>query len=287
MNKNNDNLLEDNWEGRLIDYSMGAMSPADAQEFERQLNECRVQVKLADHYAQVVGWMGAAATPAEPPSGHKNRLMSRIATKQQATPQEQVAAQAVITQPIPLAPVLEAEPEMAPYAGTTEAPSSTPVTSLDEYRERRRVGRAPLWIGAAVAVLALLVLAGWMSALLSRPYVPDGYKAIAVQSQPDAPQSSGVLFYNPDRPEAYFLANGLQALSADKVYEMWLLPKGGGNPIPAGIFNASTGGTARHEIQAPASMGQYEGVAVSLENAPGGTTVAGPIVLVGQYSPNN
>jgi anti-sigma-K factor RskA len=96
-----------------------------------------------------------------------------------------------------------------------------------------------------------------------------------------------VLFYNPERRDAYFYAEGLQALDAQKVYEMWLLPKGGGDPVAAGIFNAGGGGTARHEIQAPAEMGQYAGVAVSLENAPGGKVVGGPILLMGQYSTSN
>lgn len=285
MNNNDDNLLEDTWEARLIDYSMGTMPPAEAQEFERQLNECRVHVKLADHYAQVVGWIGAAAAPAEPPGGHKSRLMSRLAD----TPQERATTQltgAPLTSP-QFGPSLEMEPSMAAYQGTTQPSEPRPVARLDEYRARRSVGPRALWTGAAVAVLALLVLAGWLSSFLGRPYIPPGYRAIAVQSQPGAPESTAVLLYRADRRDAYFYADGLQALSADKVYEMWLLPKGGGNPVPAGIFNAGTGGAARHDIQAPADMGQYMGVAVSLEDAPGGTVVAGPILLMGEYDSNN
>ncbi|HEY0072086.1 MAG TPA: anti-sigma factor [Chloroflexia bacterium] len=286
VNNNDDNMLEDNWEGRLIDYSMGTMSPADAQEFERQLNECRVHVKMADHYTQVVGWMGAAATPAEPPSGHKVRLMSRIA----ATPQEQGAAEPdadAVLEPLPFPPTLQTGPAMTAYSGTSERVEAAPVTNLEEYRARRAGRPRTLWIGAVAAVLALLVIAGWLSSFLGRPYLPTGYQVIAVQSQPGGPNTTAVLFYNPERRDAYFSADGLQVLDAQKVYEMWLLPKGGGNPIPAGIFNAGNSGSAWHEIQAPADMGQYAGVAVSLENAPGGTVVAGPILLVGQYDTTN
>ncbi|MDQ5824688.1 MAG: anti-sigma factor [Chloroflexota bacterium] len=289
MNNSNDNTLEDNWESRLIEYSMGTMSPADAQAFEQQLNECRVHVKLADHYTQVVGWMGAAATPAEPPSGHKTRMMARLA----ATEQEQAPATTDARpsrEPIPLHAV-GTGPNMTAYSGSS-GPSGeaepAPVTSLDEYRTKRASRPRALWIGSAAAMLALLVVAGWLSSVLGRPYVPDGTLTVAVQSQPGAPENSGgVLFYNPQSREAHFYANGLQALSADQVYEMWLLPKGGGNPVPAGIFNAGTSGAARHAIQAPAAMGDFAGVAVSVEKAPGGTVVGGPIILVAQYETQN
>lgn len=287
MNNNKDNLLEDNWEGRLIDYSMGTMSPGEAQEFERQLEECRVHVKLADHYMQVVGWMGAAATPAEPPGGHKSRLLSRVAATPQAAPEEHRTAALVAgaaAEPIPFAPRTTAGPAMTAYSGKDAQGVPSSVADLDEYRARRAGRSRVLWSGAAVAVLALLVLAGWLSSVLARPYLPEGYKAIAVQNQPGGSASSAVLFYNPGRRDAYFQADGLQVLDAQKVYEMWLLPKGGGDPIPAGIFNAGGGGKVWHEIQAPADMAQYAGVAVSLENAPGGKVVAGPILLMGQYS---
>jgi anti-sigma-K factor RskA len=283
---NNDNMLEDNWESRLIEYSMGTMSPADAQDFERQLNECRVHVKLADKYTQVVGWMGAAATPAEPPSGHKTRMMARLSatSQEQATP---IPAGTATMEPIPLR-ASGVEPTMTTYGASSATKETAPVTSLDEYRTKRAAGPRALWIGSAAAVLALLVVAGWLSSFLGRPYVPAGTIPVAVQSQPGAPASSGgVLFYNPESREAHFYANGLQTLSADQVYEMWLLPKGGGNPVPAGIFNTGTAGTARHDIRAPAAMGDYAGVAVSVEEAPGSTVVGGPIILMGQYETQN
>lgn len=289
VNNTNDNTLEDNWESRLIEYSMGTMSPADAAEFEHQLNECRVHVKLADHYTQVVGWMGAAATPAEPPGGHKTRMMARLA----ATAQEQSPSASAATlsrEPIPLH-AEGTEPSMTAYRGSggfSGAAEPAPVASLDEYRTKRASVPRAVWIGSAAAVLALLVVAGWLSAFLGTPYVPDGTRTVAVQTQPGAPESSsGVLFYNPASREAHFYANGLQVWSADQVYEMWLLPKGGCNPVPAGIFNAGTSGTARHAIQAPTALGDYAGVAVSVEKAPGGSVVGGPIILVGQYETQN
>ena len=288
MNTNDDNLLEDSWESRLIDYSMGAMNAADAAEFERQLNECRVHVKLADHYTQVVGWMGAAVTPAEPPTGHKNRLMSRLtSTPQEAAAVTPLVGSNVATEPVPLARTLAAEPPITAYDGTRGTEAEVIPVRLDEYRARRSVGNRTLWIASAAAVVALMVLAGWLSTFLSRPNISPGTEVIAVQAQavPGYENTSAVLLWNPNTREAYFYANGLQQLSADQVYEFWLL-QAGGNPVPAGIFNAGSGGTARHELHA-VDLATYAGVAVSVEKAPGGNAPAGPIIMVGQYGTPN
>jgi anti-sigma-K factor RskA len=213
--------------------------------------------------------------------------MSRVAATPQAAPGEQGIATLVAgaaAEPIPFVPRTTAATGMTAYSGKDVQGQPSPMTDLDEYRARRAGRSRVLWSGAAVAALVLLVLAGWLSSFLGRPYVPPGYRAIAVQNQPGGSASSAVLFYDPARRDAYFQADGLQALDAQKVYEMWLLPKGGGDPVPAGIFNAGGEGRAWHEIQAPADMAQYAGVAVSLENAPGGKVVGGPILLMGQYS---
>src|SRR5207253_2764377 len=102
VNPEADNNLED-WEAKLAEYSLGVMEPGDAAEFERQLSECRVHVALAQQYTQVISALGYAAPPAEPPSGHRARFMSRLSATAQEIPSVGAAAPISIPASVPIA----------------------------------------------------------------------------------------------------------------------------------------------------------------------------------------
>ena len=109
------NIPEDNWESKLIDYTLGVMDSGEAEQFALSLAECRQHVQLAQQYEQTMGWIGAAAKAVEPPVGHQARLMARIG----ATPQSSTGA--------PTVPVLLA---------TSEATVSRQVLTLRRHRRR-------------------------------------------------------------------------------------------------------------------------------------------------------
>src|SRR3954468_19052719 len=92
------NASHDEWEAQLIDYSVGAMEPEEAASFEERLAECRRHVLLARDYGTVAGMLGTAVPAADPPAGHRSRLMSRVSATPQAsattiTPAEPAPAQ--------------------------------------------------------------------------------------------------------------------------------------------------------------------------------------------------
>lgn len=58
-------------------------------------------------------------------------------------------------------------------------------------------------------------------------------------------------------------ASNLPAAQAGKLYEMWVIPKGGA-PRPAGLFQ-SEGGTAMHILSGPLDVGTLGAIAVTLE----------------------
>ncbi|HEX9990640.1 MAG TPA: anti-sigma factor [Chloroflexia bacterium] len=294
---------EDDWQAQLTDYVFGAMAPAEAAEFERKLEECRTHVALAREYSEVVGILGASIPPAEPPAGHKSRLMARIA----ATPQERPAT---VTQPddvatlgaganpvsLPLKPLAPAQP--APTSGAT-------ITDLGAYRERRnRTLALPIFAAAAAAIILLVGLWGFslqqrlneteaalatersnLNVARATLNIPPGYVAFPVQGNGPQPDASAVVFFNPETNQASLLANGLQPLPAGKVYELWLLPPGfpDENPVAAGVFTVNERGQAQHKADAPSRLREYAGVAVTVEDDPGVKFPAGPIVLVGNY----
>jgi anti-sigma-K factor RskA len=100
----------------------------------------------------------------------------------------------------------------------------------------------------------------------------------------NAPQPQGKTFYLRNKGRLIFLANNLPQLPAEKIYELWLIPKTGA-PIAAGLFKPDARGGAS-VVNPPLPVGvEAKTFAVTLEpdsgshEAPRGTFV---IVGIGE-----
>ena len=78
-----------------------------------------------------------------------------------------------------------------------------------------------------------------------------------------------------------FQANNMEPLQPAKVYELWLIPANGGNPIPAGTFHPDERGYASI-IMPPLPKGvEAKAFGVTIENEGGSQTPTMPIIMVG------
>jgi len=94
------------------------------------------------------------------------------------------------------------------------------------------------------------------------------------------PQPQGKAIYVRDRASLIFLASNLQALPAQKAYELWLIPTSGA-PIPAGVFKPDAHGSAT-VINPPLPPGvQAKGFAITVEPESGSAAPTLPIVMIG------
>jgi anti-sigma-K factor RskA len=87
------------------------------------------------------------------------------------------------------------------------------------------------------------------------------------QGEPKPPK--GRVFMNPSMG-VLLIASNLPPASAGKVYEMWVIPKGG-KPVPAGLFQSETDGTAMHVHRTTMDPTAVAAVAVTIENEGGAT----------------
>jgi len=104
-------------------------------------------------------------------------------------------------------------------------------------------------------------------------------EAFAILNQPDARQVVfGGAAPQPPRGRVFLdrtrgvllLASNLPPAPAGKIYEMWVIPKGG-KPVPAGLFQSAADGTALHVRPGPVNVAGTAAVAVTLEVAAGAT----------------
>jgi hypothetical protein len=74
------------------------------------------------------------------------------------------------------------------------------------------------------------------------------------------------------------IAANLPAAQSGKIYEMWVIPKGGA-PRPAGLFQ-SQGGTAMHILSGPLDLGAIGAIAVTLEPESGSSAPTSTPIIV-------
>ena len=94
---------------------------------------------------------------------------------------------------------------------------------------------------------------------------PDTTEASFGGSQPQPPK--GKVFVNPSQG-VLLMASNLPPARSGKVYEMWIIPKGG-KPVPAGLFQSASEGTALYVHRGSVDVSATGAVAVTLENEGG------------------
>ena len=94
-----------------------------------------------------------------------------------------------------------------------------------------------------------------------------------------APEPQIKTVYKPQAGHILLIANNLKPLPEDKVYELWLMPMGGGAPMPAGTFriNPAGGAMMMHAMETPGI--EAKAFAVTIEPVGGSKTPTMPIVL--------
>jgi hypothetical protein len=166
------------------------------------------------------------------------------------------------------------------------------------------LGRQPRWLSLApiaVAVVLAVISIGMLSDILRLRSKNEKLQAqvsdLSTQNQlarevysmlgdsqaqrmnlvpvkaPSQPQIRTI--YKPEKGHVLMLASGLQPAPDDKVYELWLLPMTGGDPIPAGTFRND--GMMMHSFETAGI--QAKGWAITMEPAPGGTKPQGAIMF--------
>jgi anti-sigma-K factor RskA len=169
------------------------------------------------------------------------------------------------------------------------APEAQPSTQL-----RRRilasvgVEKKTLWWIPALAVGLTIIVLLWIGAAslssttarrlhAQTAEVARLTEAVAILSGPSTVEASfggqqpqpphGKVFVNASRG-VVLIASNLPPTAADKIYEMWLIPKGA-KPIAAGLFQSKRDGQAMHVRPGAVDLASTAAVAVTVENQAG------------------
>jgi hypothetical protein len=94
--------------------------------------------------------------------------------------------------------------------------------------------------------------------------------------------ASAAMYMQPESARAVLIVHGLPPAAPGTTYQFWLA--GSGGQVPSSIFDVAPDGTAVLAIDAPAPVGQYGQVMVTVERAGGSRQPSELVVLSGELT---
>jgi anti-sigma-K factor RskA len=219
-------------------YVLGVLDDPEMSEIRSHLaracENCSAGVRRARNLTTLIG---AAASPAQPPARLKRRIMAAIGAE---TPSRSFWA--------PLwAAVAAAAIVAAVFFNVRNQRAGEELARARA--ESVRQGQELVRLNEALTILS----------------APDARQVVFGEGAPRPPR--GRVFVDPKRG-VLLLASNLPPAPAGKIYEMWIIPKGG-KPAPAGLFQSGADATALHVQPGAVDVASVAAVAVTLEPAGG------------------
>lgn len=236
-------------------YAMGALDEQARRELETHLGTCGECRREVEALRADLALVAMSATGPQPPQRSRQRLMDAIATGQREESK-------VRTMPPPqrgwprwliLAPVAAAL-VLAAVCGVLMVQVQRLQQALAVERQNSEQARQ--------VVRALIDPAAQRMTLVAATRRPPRIKTI----------------YEKKKGLVVLIADSLDPIPDDKVYQLWLLPANGGDPMPAGTFSIDSSGN-KVMIHNLGSMGiDAKAFAVTVEPTGGSKTPTMPIV---------
>jgi hypothetical protein len=117
------------------------------------------------------------------------------------------------------------------------------------------------------------------AALLEALKDPNAARILLTSKPPAKPEPQGRITYNSANGNLILLVDDLDPLEAGKVYELWLLPADGRNPIASALFHPDDHGNASVILPTLPTGVAAKGFGVSIEDEGGAQAPTLPFVL--------
>jgi hypothetical protein len=268
----------------LVLYALQFLSVEQTAELAGHVEECD---ECRNELTQVQGDLAACAFTADlhsPPPLARQRLRTQVARENH--------------------PVLLAQPALAAFGR-----NGSILTPPEDNPPKRSLALTLLvWFGWIVAVgLAVVAASLYQEDIVQRDHInvqsseltrlttdaarshplldaltdPNATHITLTAKPPSKLQPLGRITYNPAYGGLIFLADDLDPLQPGKVYELWLVPADGHNPIAAAIFHTDNHGNASVILPSLPTGVAAKDFGVTVEDEGGAQSPTLPYVLAG------
>ena len=253
-------------------YALGILSEAERRAFEAHLPTCPECGEEVRGFAAVAQGLAQAVPLVDPPAALRDRVLgAATATSERAveagaprSPRRVLAFLSAAAAVVALALGLYAAIAPAAYSGARRGVARG--IGARGGRQQRQLVQYQVALDRTSQIRAILA-------------APD-LRRIDLAGQKAAPGASGRAFWSPAQGLVVAFEN-LPATSADRVYQLWVIPPGeGAAPISAALLDLQPDGRAI-ALGAPGTASRVGVVAVTLEPAGGVPAPTGDMIVVG------
>jgi len=241
------------------------------------------QGQVHREYLELVGLVGAAVEPIEPPPAIKERLLAEVGGTAGAASAAEVVAMPTPSGArsgtrarrwaLPLAASLALA--LAGFSGYQAAQLTSQRATIDQLSQRLEEVEARTPMVAAVRG-QLAVARDRMAMITGRGVEICALRPMAMEAK--RANSRGVLYVAADHQRWYLTIEGLTPCKKGGSYQLWFVPADGA-PVSAGTFDVGEG--VRVELSSDTMPDATRAITVTLEPAGGSQEPTGPAVLHG------
>jgi len=262
-------------------YAMQLLPPDEMEEMSIHLQHSAEARRVL---SEIYGDLSILAHSAEmhtPPALTRQRLMKHVAREKKAVPVDPLnsgmyAPRATVSL-FEDAPKKSTAAKVLPWVGWAIAAGMlVPVINFYQQREQLRTTVAT----QSKELKASETQAELANTLMETVKDPTAVH-VALTSTGAMPPPEGRAVYVQDKGSLVFIASNLEKLQPYKTYELWLIPKDGHDPIPAGTFKPDARGNASVVLPELPKGVQVAAFGVTIEDGDGAASPTMPIVLKG------
>lgn len=283
--------------------ALHTLTPAEQEQYDRvKAADESVRAEAAE-FEETVAMLDLAAPPVQPSAGLKASIMASIQNLPQLAPVAAPAASAAADETAPAstapAPAASSQPlTKPPVAAPTAVPAPAPTTkaasaaaaaqaestgpAARKASSRWARGAITAVVGAAAAIALVFGGAG-LAHVLGGGSITQTVALAQINGAPDVQRArvkvdggAATLVWSGELGKSALLVDGLGALPADKVYELWYI--NGKGAVSAGTFTTGSG-TSWRVLEGSMSAGDTVGVTVEPQGGSKQPTTD-PVVIV-------
>jgi anti-sigma-K factor RskA len=243
------------------DAALDVLELDDRHFFDRHLASCHDCQRTRDSYVETVGLLGLAAEASTPSPRLGDRIVA-LARAERASLDDPSASAGQPTR-------VRSRRQLFAWAAVVVFAligfAWAAVAQVEASNQRRTVERYQRYLVAHEKAWATL----------------EQQAMVSLELRADAGgQATGRLYLHQESEEAVLIVSGLPTLPENRVYQVWLIRDG--QRTSGGLFRVDQSGFGWLKIDAPARLGEFQGVGITPEPPGGSVGPTGARVLGGQ-----